>query len=492
MAGEFTPYSTGVEFFGQKPSWIPDPLDVQRIQSYQMYEEMYWNVPDIFKISIRGSNNLPVYIPATKTIVDTTCRYYGADFRPVVSGPSAPDVAAATIALSDFMKREKFRSKFGGYKRYNLIQGDAVWHLTADEAKPVGKRLSLTAIDPGMYFPITDEDDVDKVTGVHLVEHLTTPEGPRIRRLTYRKVLSGTGEVTITVEEGLFATDKWGGPEAVPLRVIRPVTDLPPEIQALPVYHTKNTEEPGNPFGSSEVRGLERIMGAMNQAVSDESLALAMMGIGMYATDASHPIDPKTKAPVAWQLGPGRVIHHDGQKFDKLAGVGNLAESYGEHYRRLWEALRQSSSTPDVAIGSVDVQVASSGIALALQMSPMLAKAAEKNDLLLDTHNQLFYDILTMWMPAYEETTFEGVSVDCTVGTGVPVDREARFAELNDMFDRGVIDTEYYRTEAKKLGYVFPTDIGVKASAEYQARNASDFGARLADETAIDDGTAQS
>jgi hypothetical protein len=490
MAGVFTPYSTGAEFFGPKPTWIPDDLDVMRIQSYQAYEEMYWNVPDIFKVSLRGSNTLPIYIPTTRTIVDTTHRYYGANFAVMIGGTSSPDIAAAQLAVSDLMKREKFRSKYNGYRRYGLIHGDAVWHLTADQAKAVGSRLTLTAVDPGMYFPIPDEDDVDRIVGVHLVEQISTSDGARIRRLTYRKVPRADGLNTITVEEGIFATDKWGGPDAKPERVIRPLTALPESITSIPVYHTKNTEEPGNPFGSSEVRGLERIMGAVNQSVSDEDLSLALMGIGMYATDASHPIDPVTRKPVAWQLGPGRVVHHDGTKWDRVQGVGNLADSYGAHYYRLWEALKWASSTPDVAIGTVDVQVASSGIALALQMSPMLAKASEKNDLLLDTHNQLFYDILTMWMPAYEETTFDGITVDCTVGDAVPINRKDKFEELNDMLDRGVIDTAYYRSEVKKLGYVFPEDIGTKADAEFQARNASDFTGRLASETAVtDDGS---
>lgn len=492
MAGAvFTPYSTGAEFFGTKPTWIPDPLDIQRIQSYQTYEEMYWNVPDIFKISLRGTNALPIYIPTTRTIVNTTNRYYGADFQVIVSGTEAASVAGAQLAIADFMKREKFRSKLSGSKRYGLIHGDAIWHLTADESKALGSRISLTAIDPGMYFPITDPDDVDRILGCHLVEMITTPDGDRIRRLTYRKVPKADGTNQITVEEGIFAVDKWGGPTDAPQTVIRDVTPLPDFIKSLPVYHTKNTEQPGDPFGSSEVRGLERIMGAVNQAVSDESLALALMGIGMYATDASHPIDPTTKKPVPWQLGPGRVVHHDGTRWDRIQGVGNLGESYGTHYYRLWEALKWASGTPDVAIGNVDVSVAQSGIALALQLGPMLAKASEKNELLLDTTNQLYFDLLTMWFPAYEQTTFTGISVDCAVGNAVPIDREARFAELNDMLDRGVIDTEYYRTEAQKLGYRFPEGIGGRAKAEFDARNASDFGARLADEvddTADDDG----
>lgn len=479
MATAFTPYSTGAEFFGTKPTWIPDELDIARIQSYQIYEEMYWNVPDTFKVSLRGTNTLPIYVPASRTVIDTTNRYYGVDFMPIVSG-TGQAVAAADLALKDFMKREKFRSKYNGMKRYGLIQGDSLWHLTADATKPIGSRLRITAIDPAMYFPIPDEEDVDRIVGVHLVELITTPDGPRIRRLTYRKGdPRPDGTTPITVEEGIFKTDKWGGPEDVAETVVRQEEELPPEITSLPVYHTKNTDTPGDPFGSSEVRGLERLMGALNQTMSDEDLSLALMGIGMYATDASQPIDPKTKQPVPWQLGPGRVVHHDGTRWDRIQGVGSLSESYGAHYVRLWEAIKQASSTPDIAIGSVDVQVASSGIALALQLGPMLAKASEKNDLLLDTHNQLFYDILTMWMPAYEETTFEGVSVDCRVGNAVPINREERFAELNDMLDRGIIDTDYYRSEAKKLGYSFPEDIGPKAKAEYDSRQAQEFGDRL-------------
>jgi hypothetical protein len=388
------------------------------------------------------------------------------------------------MALDDFFKRERVKSKLNGVRRYTLIHGDAVWHLTADEDKALGTRLSLTPLDPAMYFPITDEDDVDRIVGCHLVEVIATSAGERIRRVTYRKTENGR----ITVEDGIFAMDKWGGPEDVPQTVLRDVQELPPIITSLPVYHVKNSEEPGNPFGSSEVRGLERIMGAVNQTVSDEDLALALMGIGMYATDASEPIDPRTKTPVPWRLGPGRVVHHDGTSFTKVPGVDRLGDNYGAHYERLWQALRQASSTPDVAIGNVDVQVAQSGISLALQMSPMLAKASEKNDILLDTMNQLFYDLVNMWYPAYEQTTFDGVSVNCVVGTGVPVDREARFAELNDMLDRGVIDTEYYRSEAKKLGYTFPDDMSARATAEWERRQAmSDGFADRVDEELGDD-----
>lgn len=240
MAGTFTPYSTVQEFFGAKPTWIPDELDVQRIQSYQTYEELYWNVPDVLKVSLRGSNELPIYVPTARTIVDTTNRYtapgFGVTTRDTVSGQDSPDAQALRVLLHEWMKRERFKAKFNGAKRYGLIHGDWVWHVTADETKPEGSRVSITALDPAMYFPITDDEDVDRILGVHLVETLSTDDGPRIRRLTYRKVPRPDGLNTITVEDAIFEVDKWGGPDARPETVITPPTPLPPQITQIPVY----------------------------------------------------------------------------------------------------------------------------------------------------------------------------------------------------------------------------------------------------------------
>lgn len=489
-SGTFTPYSTVETMFGPRPTWIPDELDVQRIQAYQTYEQIYWNVPDIFQISLRGSNELPIYVPSGRTIVDTTNRYVGASFGFAITsraGTQTPDAAEATIALTDFMRREKFKSKFNGNKRYGLMRGDALWHVTADETKADGARISLTAIDPAMYFPIPDENDVDTTVGVHLVEFLETSDGPRVRRLTYRKIPRAGRLPQITVEDGLFEVDKWGGPGFSPARVIMPPTPLPDPISSIPVYHWKNFEEPNNPFGSSELRGLERLMAGLNQTMSDEDLTLALEGIGVYATDGSEPIDPQTKKRTSWKMGPGRVVHTDGTFFNRVAGASNLAGSYGAHYDRLRQALYETSSTPEVAIGRVDVQVAQSGIALRLQLDPMLSKASEKNDAIVDVNGNMAFDLLTMWYPAYENTTFEDIRVDCTVGDAVPVDRAARFAELNDMYDRGVIDAAFYRSEAAKLGYVFPEGIGTRAEREWQSRNQDQFTARVDEELTADD-----
>lgn len=476
----FTPYSTVESLLGAKPTWIPNALDVLRIQSYVTYEEIYWNVPDVFQITLRGSNELPLYVPSAKTIVDATNRYTAPGFTVSAAGTGA-DATVATTQLSAFLRRERFLSRFSGAKLYGIMRGDWIWHMTADATKPEGSRISLTPLDPGMYFPIPDDDDVDKITGCHLVELITDSDGSHIRRLTYRKVPQPGGTVRISVEDALFETDDWEGPASKPLRILTPVTMLDPRISSLPVYHIPNTDFPGDPFGSSEIRGMERLMAGLAQTLSDEDLALALDGIGVYATDGNQPVDPVTKKPTSWKLGPGRVVHTDGNFFNRVNGVTDLSENYGAHYDRIWDAIKQASATPDIAIGAVDVQIASSGVALQLQLGPMLAKAGDKSSIIVDVHNQMFYDWLTMWEPVYEGNDYEGVTVNCTTGSAVPVDRVQRFAELNDMLDRGVIDTGYYRAECVKLGYAFPSDIGPKADAEFAERNPSGGVAGAAD-----------
>lgn len=468
-----TPYSTGATLFGTKPSWIPNELDQQRILSYQLYEEIYWSVPDTFKLTQRGTNDKPIYIPTAKTIINTMNRFTAPDFGVVMTNKTNPDVTsadvqAATMAFSDLFIREEFKSKFQGSKRYGLIRGDWAWHIFADAKKPLGSRITIQDIDPASMFPITDDNDVDKIIGVHLVETITVGSDTRIRRQTYRKVPKSDGTNTITVEEAIYATDDWEGPSAKPLTIIKPVMALPPQITQLPVYHLKNFWEPQNPFGSSEIRGFERLMGAINQSISDEELALALEGLGTYVTDADPPVDDDDN-PVPWYLGPGRVVEvRPGSSFNRVTGVGTVGP-YIEHNNWLWARMKEAAATPDVAVGVVDVTLAQSGIALALQLSPINAAAGEKNEIIIEKHAQMFYDLLNGWYPAYEQTTFTDVVATPTIGDPVPVDRTAKFAELDTMLAGHVISAAYYRSEARKLGYVFPDDMDSQIAAEQTA-----------------------
>jgi hypothetical protein len=488
-----TPYATLDLFFQNSniPRWIPDELDRKRVASYQIYEQIYWNVPTTFKLVARGTEDKPIYIPTARTIVEATNRFVAPDFGFVVTPRSsstslgnAERVSQAQEVFADLFTRERFFSKFAGNKRYGLIRGDWLWHIRADPSKPAGTRMSIFPLDPGSYFPIFDPDDLDRILGCHIVDVFEDVQTNRqyIKRLTYRK-----NEVTggpITVEEAVFGIDEdWQGPSARPVKVLQPIRVVP-GITQLPVYHIKNFEEPANPFGSSELRGVERLLGALNQGISDEELSLALDGLGLYATDAPPPVNDKGE-PLDWVLGPGRVVEiPQGHKFDRVSGISSVTP-YQDHLSYLEKILYRATGTSEAAMGMVDVQVAQSGIALALQFAPTIAKTNERDQDVLSVHAQMFFDMATMWFPTYEGLSFDGLQIMPRIGGKIPIDRVARFTELNNMLDKRVISAAYYRMEASRLGYVFPDDIEqqIQDEAQQQADAAAaaidPFGARV-------------
>lgn len=494
-----TPYST-LQYFlpATKPSWILSSLDQDRILSYQIYEQIYWNVPETFKLVYRGQEDKPIYIPTAKTIIEATNRYIAPEFSfsvqpraDMTQTVNAEVIAQATQALDDLFTRERFFSKFMGNKRYGLIRGDWCWHIVADPVKPEGTRISIYPLDPGSYFPIWHPDDLDRILGCHIVDTVTEGDDVFIKRLTYRKAADELGNLIpggpITVEEGLFELDKWEGPADKPIKILRPPTPVP-GITSLPVYHIKNFEEPANPFGSSELRGVERILGAINQSVSDEDLTIALEGLGLYATDAPHPTDDKG-AETDWVLGPGRVVEIPaGHKFDRVSGVGSVTP-YQDHIGYLQKSLYQATGVSEAAMGIVDVAVAASGISLQLQFQPMVAKTNEKDREIIDVHAQMFFDLVTQWFPTFERLNFDGLKVMPTIGGKIPIDRVAKLTELNDMLDRKVISTAFYRSEMVKLGYVFPEDIETQIASDVASQAAADPFAQRAGEELSSGGT---
>lgn len=469
-----TPYSTLEYFFpGNKPTWIQNPLDQQRIMSYQVYEQIYWNTPTTFKLVYRGQEDKPIYVPTARTIIEATGRYIAPDFgftitprADLTQTMNAEIVAQAQEVFADLFTRERFFSKFTGNKRYGLIRGDWLWHIVADPSKPAGTRISIYPLDPGSYFPIWHPDDLDRILGCHIVDtYLDDKDNTLIKRLTYRKG-ERPGE-PVTVEEAIFEPDDWEGPSAKPVTILRPVTALP-GITSLPVYHLKNFDEPSNPFGSSELRGVERLLGAINQSVSDEELSLSLEGLGLYATDAPTPTNDDGEE-TDWILGPGRVVQYPpGHSFGRVNGVSSVAP-YQEHLGYLEKKLFQATGVSEAAMGIVDVAVAASGISLQLQFQPMVAKTNEKDQEILSVHAQMFHDLAAQWFPAYERLNFEGLKVAPRIGGKIPVDRVAKFSELNNMMDRKIISAEYYRMEATRLGYVFPDNIGEQITDEQMA-----------------------
>lgn len=466
----FTPYSGVASMLGTLPSWM-DAADGQRHEAYTKYEQMYWNAPDTYKLVQRGTDTKPLYIPSARVIIEATNRFLakGWDYviDPRIGSPA--DQQLLRTQMNTLFKRETVWTKFATQKRYGLIRGDALWHIVADPAKPAGARLSIYEIDPGSYFPIYLDNDPDRLIGMHIVDQMEYQTKVVTRRLTYRKD-PDTG--VITTETSLFEIANWDDRDAAneikKVAQLVPPTPLPPTITAFPVYHIKNSPTPGAPFGSSELRGLETIMAAVNQTISDQELAIAMDGIGLYATNSGPPVDDDGNE-TNWLLGPGRVVEIDeNSEFKRVAGVTNLPGI--EHIDFILGKAQQSVGIPDIAIGNVDVQVAESGVALAIQLAPLLAKNAEKEQDMLGVYDHMLWDITHMWLPAYEAFS-AGMTLDIAsvVTDPMPVNRQARIAEILQLLTAQVISGNYARELLTDLGYNFPAEMGADIVQETQA-----------------------
>lgn len=483
MVAKYTPYSSAVPFFTREnaPTGMP-PADAERVQAYFLYEQMYWNHPETFRIKARGTNSNEIYLPSARGIVEARNRFLGKNFD-IHLNPErgTPDQRIQTEdAFRKLFKRELFWTKYAAQKRWGLVWGDSIWHITADPNKPQMSRLRIHDVHPSRYFPITVDE---RRIGVHLIDVVKDPRDAKKqvhRRQTYRQDETGA----ITTELALFEFGKWDDrdPENEVSKVQQLVnpTPLDSRITTIPVYHIRNTWESGVEFGSSSIRGIETVLLAANQAVSDEDLALAFNGLGMYWTDAPPPRDAAGN-PTAWPMGPAKMAEVPaGKQVGRLGGVDNLSSSL-EHIRFVLDSAQQGAGVPDIAAGKVDVSVAESGISLAMQLAPLISANEELEGAMLGVYDQMLHDLATMWFPVYEQFSDAAeCEVTSLVDDAMPVDKDKEIERLIALKTAGLLSAEEIRPELIKLGF----RVSAEGMSQIQAAtaNADPFAGRMADE----------
>ena len=483
MAGLDTnsPYANVLRLGGSDDyGWLP-PKDRDRANAYAKYEQMYWNDNNQFGLRYLVGEQ-PVYIPNARTVVDTTAHYY---LKGLQISPKNPKGDAKMIkALSNFLQREMVLSRLHQAKHIGVARGDYALHLTADPSKPEGQRLSMNSLHPSKVILDTDPDDVSRVTRAHLVELVPHPDQighkgeAAVKELCYW-YSSESDEDIISVEQDEVArgyedghegtrkvmrseklwsrnTDWWDPDTQELIAVTLPEEPLPDPITTIPVYWFNNIGWDDGPYGYSELRGFEGITQSISQVITDQSTALSLEGLGVYATDGGSPVD-STGKDVQWEIAPGKVMEvASGAYFRRVEGVGSVKPNQ-DHIEYLESKIREAGGLSDVALGRVDVQTAQSGIAMAIKFMPTLAKLDERDKTGIDRLTQLFYDWKSWW-EAYEGDVFTD-DIVVTIGDKLPTDRTGRINELNNMQDRQIISRAYYRAEMQKLGYEFPDDI---------------------------------
>lgn len=436
-------------------TWMPED-DRDRVASYLKYDEMYWNDPTQFALRVLDGES-PVYIPNARTIVDTTAHYLLKGLELTCTDNRTKEV------LAEFLKREAFYSRFNEAKVAGVARGDFVYHMTADPSKPKGRRISLTPVEPMNVFPIWDEEDPTRMVGCHLATTYELPveddpeQQTRLRRLTYRVVVQENGSKRISREEAIYKIE--GGfleKKAKKIKQIIPLGLLDPAIDTIPVYWFPNKQWLGEMFGSSELRGIERLAEVVSQAATDVAGALSLEGLGVYATDGGRPVDDNN-ADSEWEVAPGKVMEvPSGAYFRRVEGVGTITPAI-DQIKYLESKMLDAAGLSDVAMGKVDAQIAQSGIALAIRFLPTLAKIETRDQSGKDILTQMFFNWKT-WHGVFEQELLEGDIVP-SIGDKLPIDATTKVNELNNMIDRGIISNKFYRSEMEKLGYKFPTDI---------------------------------
>jgi hypothetical protein len=487
MAEAATPYDSAKALFKNNiPTWL-NAVDAARLGAYGLYESIYWNNPDTFKLVLRGTNDQPIYIPSGKIICNTMTRYVARGYDVVSDGAAGAQTDRDTLAAAfkALFTRERFWSRFKTNKLYGVIRGDAMWYITANGDKPAGTRISVRPIDPGSVFWIMDDMEEEKL-GVDIVQQVAADDGKLyVKRQRY--LLSthpdhpnysedtATGEPTnigddISYEMDSFEVQDWEDP--LKRRRFTQGTTIPieliPGITSLPVYGYQNTEDTESLYGYSEMRGLETVIAGVNQAASDQDLALAVAGLGQYVTDAGPPVDDQENE-VPWGLGPAEVVEVAvGRKFERINGITTVDPSLA-HINFLQQQAFRTTGASEVAQGIVDVAVAQSGIALRLRMGPILDSAGDKDIFISGTMDQMYFDLAHDWLRVYEGVSIPDYDPADPLATPamiskfpekLPEDTDAKVKNLFAGYNAtpAIFSGNFVRAELRRMGWEIPDD----------------------------------
>lgn len=480
------------------PAWVTDDDDQMRVAAYDGYDDMYQNVPDTFEVAMRGSedNDRPIYVPGARRIVEAVLRYLGKDWNWTVTSASknGADQDVAQAALSQIYINNMMIAQDFSFKRNMVRKGDALWHITADPSMPPGQRITITEIDPRTYFRIPSPTNPNRTLGCYIVSLITFDENPSAplslrRTIAMRQEYRYTDDGHVSAKLAFFENNAWddrfpGHPE---IREVEPPLEyqtpewehllqgavLPDTVTRIPVYHAANNREGTESFGISDLAGLETLIAGVNQSASDEDIVLALLGIGFYVTDAPPPTDEEGNE-MDWVIAPGTVAQiKPGQSFQRVAGV-DKALPHQDHLKFLQNNIDQAAGLTQTAIGNVSSQVVASGVALMLDMAPILAKNEEKEVELLSLKDRMASDLLHMWWPLEGKGSIApDISVSNSFGDPLPVDRVAVYTEVIALVKQGLMSKEFALEILKeKLGYNFPTDMLDSINSDLDAESA--------------------
>ncbi|MEV7681540.1 hypothetical protein AB0O64_23745 [Streptomyces sp. NPDC088341] len=495
-------------FPGAHATWVPDE-DARRLAAYTVlaaYDNNQAGELAEIREGPEARERREFGDPAT--FVDAiTADVLGDEQRIVVDGaetdeddtsPEAAEASAVQEDLLQWAEDEQLAMRMQQGERKAVSLGDAVYRLSWEPGKA---RPTVRAMDPGLYFPILDDDGGEFPARVHFCWEL--PEDPkrglkdRLRRITYelgpitpatvsgadrlgRPMRTYVGEPDAplltpgdTLDEAgtILRHYPWNDApspytcyltDAVwlleDLERTSDVDDLPLDkamyaqradgevlngldlmIDFVPVIHLPNTVPAAEEHWGRP--SLARVLQIMDElAASDTDAARASATTGSPILSVSGMQDPRTDLAA----GPGMVFKlADGGRMDVLNTAPQLAQLL-----TTVESLRDRAAVnlrlPAVALGTQDPAQMPSGYALRLSLGPldkliagMRLARRHKYMLMLKFVQRLF---IAGQHPDWVGRTVQPATV--VMGAYTPTDRAGVLEEVSTAYAANLISLE--------------------------------------------------
>jgi len=345
--------------------------DRDRLQQYTsalaFYEGKQWPAPEARTRSVRR-----LTLNYAKAIVNKTATFTmkGAAVNASPRSDSDEDIAAAA-AVEHYLAELAHNN---GLARLDLVTeidaavlGDAAYKVTWDTAE---ERVAITAPDVRGLFPWPHPTDPTRFTRV---AHRYTLPREDVIALWGIAPRDKTAEI---IEDWTDATlDIWidGGPTPT-LTQVNPYALIP-----LVIY--PNNQVPKRWWGESDVLPLQEIAQELNRQMTRVSNILELSGFPIAVLENVDEATDIAAVPGAvWELPREAKAY----LLDLLQGGGvKLHLDYTDHLLR---ALHDISETPRTAFGNVDREL--SGVALQVELQPLLQKVDRKRTIRGDAYTQ--------------------------------------------------------------------------------------------------------
>lgn len=383
-------------------------------------------------------------------------------FDPREDAENSDDVLRAyelQTFLREWSEDVRFGLKMIDVERDAIGLGDGVYVLGWSDYQ---QRVWLNKYNPGFYFPVLDEEDMDPdyPSKVHIAWELPPddmePGVVKIRRMTYELVDLKDDEPSIRypykkrpsrkrciLSDGIWTLDSFTATvdDLTEQRVkwlknddgeIKRKLDL--GIDFIPVVHIPNTVAEEDHFGRSSLAEVLQVLDDLAAADTDLQAASATTGTPVIALSGVNSGD------VITSYGPGSVFEVGDGGMDML-DTSKALVALLSYVDKLLNRLAINSRVPEAALGRLNAAQVPSGIALALSFSPMEQMVKEMRQVRDEKYPLLLKFVLRLSMVGGVISTGPLPKARVAFGSFLPTDRNSLVQEVNTLLANNAIST---------------------------------------------------